>query len=77
MDIRCDFFQRERGCVPWPASEQQLMDAAAGTSGALPHFSQITWQFDGFTSRGSQRLLVDGSTYFVGHGDPGRASDGE
>ena len=53
------------------------MDAQAGTEGALPHFSQVAWHFDGRTARGSRKLVVDGISYFVGRGDPGRAADGE
>ena len=76
-DLRCEFFQRMRGHICWTANAQQLMDTQAGTDGALPHYSQVEWHFEGRTDRGSRKVVVDGISYFVGRGDPGRAVDSE
>ena len=53
------------------------MDTMPGTRGAVPHLTQIQWKFDGYTRRSSSKVQVDGAHYYVGHGDPGRAQDGE
>ena len=54
-----------------------MMDTYAGTQGAVPHCTQVSWHFDGSTARGSRKIIVDGTAYSVGRGDPGRAADGE
>jgi len=66
-----------RGEISWTANDQELMDTQAGTGGRVPHFSQVEWHFDGFTPRGSRKIVVDGVAYFIGRGDPGRAANGE
>ena len=76
-DVRCAYFQRMRGDVPWSANDQELRDTQDGTGGHVPHFSQVTWHFDGKTVRNSRKIVVDGVDYFVGRGDPGRAVNGE
>ena len=53
------------------------MDTVAGTGGALAHFSQISWRFDGKIARGTIKIIVDGVAHSVGRGDPGRAAHGE
>ena len=53
------------------------MDTQPGTGGAVPHFSQVVWRFNGTTRRRTPIVDVDGVSYYVGHGDPGRAKDDE
>ena len=75
-DARCPFL-RPRGHLEWQPTAQHLLDAQAGTGGALPHIFQIDWCFGPPTSRGDRTVIVDGVRYYVGRGDPGRARDGE
>ena len=53
------------------------MDAKPGTGGSLPHYTQVNWDFDGSTARGSRKLVVEGVAYYMGYGDPGRQERGE
>ena len=78
-DLRCEYFQHERGVLPWPANDQQLLDASQGTQGAVPHMSgQVTWECTARrTPLGQVQVLVNGIYYYVGYGDPGRAAKGE
>ena len=73
-DPRCRFFRRTRGHLTWSANAQQLMDAQAGTSGNLPHMSQVPWQF---TNAARTELTVDGVAYRRGYGFPGDPLTGE
>ena len=77
-DVRCMFFGRDRG-VGWNADAQQLMDTQSGTGGSLPHYNQVVWSFkhrrDGTQDK---RLVdVDGVSFAVGVGDPGRSRNDE
>ena len=74
-DPRCGF-TRARGVLNWHASSQQLQDVRAGTGGSVPHFSQTEWRFDGRTSQGKTRLIVNGLQYYRGYGNPGRSRQG-
>ena len=77
-DMRCPYFQRCRLELAWDATDQQLMDTKPGTGGAVPHMSQVVWRFSVEKAQGGRpRVDVDGVTYSVGHGDPGRAHEGE
>ena len=53
-----------------------MLDAQSGTVGTLPRLSQIAWAFNPQVSDGPRTLVVDGASYRVGHGDPGRDNDG-
>jgi hypothetical protein len=78
MDIRCPFFQRQRGELAWDVSEQQLMDTISGTRGALPHYNQVVWSFNKNTTKQQNSIVdIDGLSYYIGHGNPGRAAEGE
>lgn len=76
-DVRCPFYQRAAGQLYWRANEQQLLDTLPGTGGAVPHFSQVVWRFNGVTRSNRHIVEVDGVLYYMGHGDPGRAREGE
>ena len=76
-DARCPYFQRMRGQIDWEANEAQMRDTEAGTDGQIPHQSQISWRFNGKTANGSTKLCVDGMSYYVQYGNPGRLSEGE
>ena len=54
----------------WQATSQQLMDTQPGTHGRVPHMSQITWHWDGVGA-----VIVDGTLYDVGYGNPGGFND--
>ena len=76
--MRCPYFKRCRLELAWDATEQQLMDTKPGTGGAVPHMSQVVWRFSVERAKGGRpKVDVDGVTYCVGHGDPGRAHEGE
>ena len=75
-DVRCPYFQRSRHALDWETNEQQSRDTQPGTGGAVPHFSQVVWRFN-TTRRRSAIVEVDGVSYYVGHGDPGRATENE
>lgn len=72
QDPRCAFFQRDRG-VEWEASQEDLRDTLSGTAGALPHRTQVSWDWIEF----KKTLRVDGEVYTVGLGFPGNSWQGE
>ena len=74
LDARCAFYRRERGQVRWSTTPQQRLDTQSGTGGAIPHMSQIAWEF---TGGARDELLVDGVAYKAGKGDQGDSSQGE
>ena len=42
----------------------------------MPHFSQLSWHFGGETTDHSHIVVVEGNSYVVGSGDPGRDING-
>ena len=77
-DVRCEYYQRNRGTVAWQTDARQRLDTLAGTEGSVPHLSQIAWSVAGRAADGSiGTILVDNVPYIVGRGDPGRAQNGE
>ena len=66
-----------RGQIDWAANESQMRDTLAGTGGHLPHQSQICWRFNGVTTTGAMRIIVDGRHYYVQYGNPGKLTEGE
>ena len=76
LDARCLFYARARHQLDWEANTEQLMDTQSGTGGALPHISQVAWHFLPQMAGAPRSVAVDGATYRVGVGDPGRATDG-
>ena len=76
-DFRCMYFRRSRDDLGWDATPQELLDTQPGTGGSVPHSQQVHWEFDGVTTWGATKLVVDGVRYFVGRGDPGDACIGE
>ena len=75
-DIRCVYYTRGRGQLAWTPDAQQMLDTQSGTGGTLPHLSQIAWAFNPQVPGGPRTLVVEGASYRVGRGDPGRDSDG-
>ena len=72
-DQRCPFFERGRE-VAWTADAQQLMDTLPGTQGTVPHMSQLPWHF---LNEAKIHLVVDGTAYRRGYGNPGDSTLGE
>ena len=73
-DARCEFYLQVRGDLGWSATPEQLLDSQAGTGGALPHMTQVNWNF---INGSNIDLLVDGVTYRRGYGFPGDPERGE
>ena len=75
-DVRCSFFLRQRRDLPWEVNEQQLMDTRPETGG--DNSNQVVWTFTTNTTKPNKRFVdVDGVSYYIGYGNPGRAAEGE
>ena len=69
-DPRCTYYERVAGQLPWQATAQELLDTQAGTQGSVPHMTQVSWRWHGLGS-----VMVDGTVYDVGYGNPGGYND--